>query len=117
MRTSKKLVITTVCKKYGKIMCGCSITLAIVQFFFFFFFFNPPILAIQLPQFNFTYLFIYLFIFGNIIAKIHFSLSHIRHIISLFSLLLFLRILVMVLLKFASLFILLNKFEQYPYHK
>ena len=47
MRTGKKLVITIVCKKYGKIVCGCSITLVIVQFSFLFF--NPPISAIQLP--------------------------------------------------------------------
>ena len=30
MRTNKKLAITTVCKKYGKIACGRSITLATV---------------------------------------------------------------------------------------
>ena len=54
MRTSKKFAITIVCKKYGKIVCGRSITLATVQFSFFLFF-NTPILAIQLPQFNFFY--------------------------------------------------------------
>ena len=60
MRANKKLAITTICKKYGKIVCGPSITLATVQFSFF----NPPILAIQLPQ-N--------FFFDNIIIEIHFS--------------------------------------------
>ena len=56
MRTSKKLVITTVSKKYGKIVCGLRITLTTVQFPFFF---NPPILTIQLPQFSFlTFLFL-----------------------------------------------------------
>ena len=107
MRTSKKLDITTVCKNYGKIVRGLSITLGI---FFFFFFFNPPISTIQLLQFNF-------FIFGNIIAEILFSLFHIPHIISLSSLLLFLRISATPLLKFDSLLILPNKFEQYPHHK
>ena len=57
MRTNKKLAITTVCKKYGKIVCGRNITLAIVQFSFFLFF-NPPISAIQLLQFNFYFLFL-----------------------------------------------------------
>ena len=59
MRNSKKLVITTVCKKYGKIVCGRSIALAIV-FFFFNIFFYLPISAIQLPQFNFFIFFLFL---------------------------------------------------------
>ena len=110
---SKKLVITTVCKKYGKIVCGRSITLAIVFFFLIFFF------IFQFQQFNchnsiFLYIF---FISGNIIAEIPFSLSRIHHIISLSSLLLFLKISATPLPKFASLLILPNKFEQYPYHK
>ena len=47
MRTNKKFTITTVCKKYGKITCGRSITLVTVQFSFFLF------LIFQFRQFNF----------------------------------------------------------------
>ena len=101
MRTNKKLAITTVCKKYGKIACGRSITLATVQFSFFL------LLIFQFWQFFFF------FFCGNIIPEIPFSLSHICHIISLSSLLLFLRILALVLPNFASLLILPNKFKQY----
>lgn len=46
-----------------------------------------------------------------------FSLSLLSHHFSLSSLLHFLRILAMILLKFVSLIIFPNKFEQYPYHK
>ena len=77
----KKFVITTVCKKYGKIVCGCSITLATV--FFFNIFFYLPILAIQLPQFNF---FIYFFYFWQYHCRnSFFSLSHPSHHFSFLS--------------------------------
>ena len=67
MKTSKKLVITTVCKKNGKIVCGRSITLATIEFFFFW--------AIPLPKFLFFSLLSLTFSqnFGNGIAEIRFS--------------------------------------------
>ena len=71
MRNSKKLVITTVCKKYGKIACGRSITLATVLFFSFSFF-NLPILAIQ-------------FFLAISLPKFIFSLPHPSHHFSLLS--------------------------------
>ena len=82
MRTSKKLAITTVCKKYCKIVCGHSITLAIVFFSFFSFLFNPPILVIQLPQFNF---FFFLNFWQYHCWNSLFSLLHLSHHISLIS--------------------------------
>ena len=76
-------------------------------------------IALLLPQFNFIYLFflifqfrqfnchnsIFYFYFWQYHCRYPFSLSHIRHIISLSFLLLFLRISAMVLLKFSSLLI------------
>ena len=110
MRTSKKLAITRVCKKYGKIVRGLRTTLGTIKFSFLFF------LILQFRQFN-CHNSIFFFFFGNIIVEIIFSLNHIHHIISLSSLLLFLKILATPLPKFTSLLILPNKFEQYPYHK
>ena len=68
MKTCKKLVITTVCKKNGKIVCGRSITLATIQIFFFFW-------AIPLPKFLFFSLLSPTFSqnFGNGVAEICFS--------------------------------------------
>ena len=91
MRTDKELAITTICKKYGKIVCDRNITLATVQFSFFLFF-NPPISAIQLPQFSFFY-------FWQYHCWNSFFSLHICHIISLSSLLLFLKISATPLLK------------------
>ena len=69
---------------------------------------NSIIMRPEFRQFNFFF-----FFFCNIIAEIPFSLSHICHIISLSSLLLFLKILALVLPNFASLLISPNKFKQY----
>ena len=88
-------------------VCGRSITLAAIQFSLLLFLF----LILQFQQFNCHHS-VYLFIFGNIIVEIPFSLPHPSHH-SLFSLPLFFNILAMVLSKFVSLIIFPNKFEQY----
>ena len=88
-------------------VCGRRITLAAIQFSLFLFLF----LILQFRQFNCHHS-VYLFIFGNIIVEIPFSLPHPSHH-SLFSLPLFFNILAMVLSKFVSLLIFPNKFEQY----
>ena len=67
MKTSKKLVITTVCKKKGKIVCGRSITLATIQIFFFFgnTIAEFPFFSLLSPTFSQN--------FGNGVAEIRFS--------------------------------------------
>ena len=87
MRANKKLAITTVCKKYGKIVCGLSIygkivcglsiTLATVQFSFFLFLF----LILQFRQFNCHKFFFWQYHCRNSF----FSLPHPSHHFSLLS--------------------------------
>ena len=78
MRANKKLAITTICKKYGKIVCGPSITLATVQFSFFLFLF----LILQFRQFNCHNFFFWQYHYRNSF----FSLPHPSHHFSLLSL-------------------------------
>ena len=80
----KKLVITTVCKKYGKIVCGRSLLLSQFLFYFILFYF---FLIFQFQQFNcHNSIFLFFFYFWQYYCRnSFFSLPHPSHHFSFLS--------------------------------